>query len=168
MTTHRKPVVRTQPAANKWENVMKFRILAAAVALAAIGAGAVVAADEPQVVRQEMMKKVGGAMGALAGIAKGEKPYDAEIVKASLTTMSEVAKAFPEQFPAGSETGHETEAKPNIWETMDDFKAKAAKLGTDADSVLASLPADQAAVGAALGVIGPNCGGCHEVYRVKK
>ena len=91
---------------------MKFRTLAVAAALAALGAGAVVAADEPQVVRQEMMKKVGGAMGALAGIAKGEKPYDAEIVKASLTTMSEVAKAFPDQFPAGSEAGHETEASP--------------------------------------------------------
>ena len=105
---------------------MKFRILAATVALAVLGASAVVAADEPQVVRQEMMKKVGGAMGALAGIAKGEKPYDAEVVKASLTTMSEVAKAFPDQFPAGSETGHETEASPKIWEAMDDFKAKAA------------------------------------------
>nr|WP_298100004.1 cytochrome c [uncultured Shinella sp.] len=147
---------------------MKFKTLAAAAALAVIGAGAVVAADEPQVVRQEMMKKVGGAMGALAGIAKGEKPYDAEIVKASLTTMSEVAKAFPEQFPAGSETGHETEASPKIWEQMDDFKAHAAKLGADADAVLASLPADQAGVAAALGTIGKNCGGCHEVYRVKK
>ena len=147
---------------------MKFRTLAAAAALAVIGAGAVVAADEPQVVRQEMMKKVGGAMGALAGIAKGEKPYDAEVVKASLTTMSEVAKSFPDQFPVGSETGHDTEVKAEIWAKMDDFKAKAAKLGADADTVLAGLPADQAAVGAALGTLGPNCGGCHEVYRVKK
>lgn len=147
---------------------MKFRILAAAAALSIIGAGFVAAADEPQVVRQEMMKKVGGAMGALSGIAKGEKPYDAEVVNASLTTMSEVAKAFPDQFPAGSETGHDTEAKAAIWEQMDDFKAKAAKLGEAADAALAGLPADQAAVGAALGAIGPNCGGCHEVYRVKK
>ena len=91
------------------------------------------------------------------------------VVKAALTTMSEVAKAFPDQFPAGSEAGHETEASPKIWEAMDDFKAKAAKLGADADAVLAAgVPADQAAVGAALGTIGPNCGGCHEVYRVKK
>ena len=147
---------------------MKIRTLAVAAVLAALGAGVVTAADEPQVVRQEMMKKVGGAMGALSGIAKGEKPYDAEIVKASLTTMSEVAKAFPDQFPAGSETGHDTEAKATIWETMDDFKAKSEKFGADADAVLASLPADQAAVGAALKTVGASCGGCHEVYRVKK
>jgi cytochrome c556 len=168
MPLHRKRAARNQPAANYRENAMKFRILATAAALAIIGASAVVAADEPQVVRAQMMKKVGGAMGALSGIAKGEKPYDADVVKASLTTMSEVAKAFPDQFPAGSETGHDTEASPKIWEQMDDFKAKAAKFGADADAVLANLPADQAAVGAALGTIGPNCGGCHEVYRIKK
>ncbi|MFC3075794.1 c-type cytochrome [Shinella pollutisoli] len=147
---------------------MKFKTLAVAAALAGLGAGAVLAAGEPQVVRQDMMKKVGGAMGALSGIAKGEKPYDAEIVKASLATMSEVARAFPEQFPAGSETGAETEASPKIWEAPDDFKAKADRLAADAEAALASLPADQAGVGAALGAIGKNCGGCHEVYRVKK
>ena len=147
---------------------MKFRTLAVAAALAVIGAGVVAAADEPQVVRQGMMKKMGGAAGALAGIAKGEKPYDAEIVKASLSTMVEVAKTFPDQFPVGSETGHETEASPKIWEAMDDFKAHAAKLGADAETALANLPADQAAVGAALKTIGGDCGSCHEVYRIKK
>lgn len=147
---------------------MKFRTLAVAAALAVIGAGVVAAADEPQVVRQGMMKKMGGAAGALAGIAKGEKPYDAEIVKASLSTMVEVAKTFPDQFPAGSETGHETEASPKIWEAMDDFKAHAAKLGADAETALANLPADQAAVGAALKTIGGDCGSCHEAYRIKK
>lgn len=147
---------------------MKFRTLAVAAALAVIGAGVVAAADEPQVVRQAMMKKMGGATGALAGIAKGEKPYDAEVVKASLSTMVEVAKTFPDQFPAGSETGHETEASQKIWEAMDDFKAHAAKLGADAETALANLPADQAAVGAALKTIGGDCGSCHEVYRIKK
>ena len=51
---------------------------------------------------------------------------------------------------------------------MDDFKAKAAKLGADADVALAQLPADQAGVGAALGIIGKSCGDCHQAYRVKK
>ncbi|WEZ84039.1 cytochrome c [Rhizobium sp. 32-5/1] len=147
---------------------MKLKTALFAIAFTGLAMGAVTAADEPQMVRQEMMKKVGGAMGALAGIAKGEKPYDAAVVTASLTTMSETAKAFPDQFPAGSETGMDTEASPKIWENMEDFKAKALKLGADADAVLAAMPADQAAVGAALGTIGPNCGGCHEVYRLKK
>ena len=147
---------------------MKLKTIAAAAALAVLGASAVVAADEPQVARQELMKKVGGAMGALAGIAKGEKPYDAEIVKASLTTMGDVSKTFADQFPAGSETGAETEASPKIWENMDDFKAKTAELGKVAETTLASLPADQAGVAAALGPLGKNCASCHETYRIKK
>ncbi|MCP8897069.1 cytochrome c [Shinella daejeonensis] len=147
---------------------MKFRTLAAAAMIAAFGAGVVVAADEPQVVRQEMMKKVGGAMGALAGIAKGEKPFDADVVKASLTTMDEVAKAFPDQFPPGSETGAETEAGPKIWEDAAGFKAESDKFAASIEAVLASPPADQAAVGPALGSLGASCKSCHEVYRVKK
>lgn len=147
---------------------MKLKTIAVAAALAVLGTSVVVAAEEPQVARQQMMKKVGGAMGALAGIAKGEKPYDAEIVKASLATMSEVSKTFADQFPAGSETGAETEASPKIWESMDDFKAKTAQLGKAAETALATLPADQAGVAAALGPIGKDCASCHESYRIKK
>jgi cytochrome c556 len=145
---------------------MKLKTIALAIAVATIGLGAVSAADNPVEIREGLMKKIGGSMGALAGIAKGEKPYDEAVVKASLTTISESIKAFPDQFPAGSDAG--SEASPKIWENMDDFKAKAAKLGADADAQLAQLPADQAGVGAALGVIGKACGDCHQSYRVKK
>ncbi|WEX79123.1 cytochrome c [Sinorhizobium numidicum] len=147
---------------------MKIRAFMLAAVLAGVGVTAVTAADEPQAVRQQLMKKVGAAAGALSGIAKGEKPYDADIVKASLATISETVKIFPNHFPEGSETGMETEASPKIWENMGDFKAKAAKLGSDAEKLLAELPADQAGVGAALGVLGKDCGSCHETYRLKK
>lgn len=147
---------------------MKMRAFALAAVLAGLSVTAVTAADEPQQVRQQLMKKVGQAAGALSGIAKGEKPYDAEVIKASLTTISETVKVFPNHFPAGSETGLETEASPKIWENMKDFKAKAAKLGSDAEMFLAELPSDSAGVGAALGVLGKDCGSCHETYRLKK
>lgn len=145
-----------------------MRAFALAAVLAGLGVTAVTAANEPQQVRQQLMKKVGQAAGALSGIAKGEKPYDVEVVKASLTTISETVKVFPNHFPEGSETGMETEASPKIWENMEDFKAKAAKLGSDAEMFLAELPSDSAGVGAALGVLGKDCGSCHETYRLKK
>ncbi|MFB2550964.1 c-type cytochrome [Ensifer soli] len=147
---------------------MKARMLVVAAMSAVLAAGAVTAADSPQVTRQADMKRIGGAMGALAGMAKGEKPYDAAVVTQSLTTISEMSKVFPTLFPEGSETGDETEASPAIWQNMADFKAKAEKLGADADALLANPPADQAALGAAVGTLGPNCGGCHKVYRVDK
>lgn len=147
---------------------MKVRILLGAAALAIAGATYAVAADEPQAVRQELMKQVGGAVGAMAKMAKGEEPYDAAAVLAHLKVISDNLTKFPDQFPAGSETGMESEAAPAIWQNMDDFKARAAKLKADADAAIAAAPADAAAFGALFGPLTQNCAGCHETYRLKK
>ncbi|WP_332305872.1 c-type cytochrome [Rhizobium sp. GR12] len=144
---------------------MKLKTIAAAMLFGCLCAGAVYAAGEVEK-REGMMKQIGGSMGALAAISKGEKPYDADVVKAAVTTISTNAKAFPDQFPPGSETG--SAAAPAIWENFEDFKAKAAKLGTDADTVLAGLPADQAGVATAMKALGADCGACHQTYRLKK
>ena len=144
-----------------------IRKVLAAGALCLLGATVVLAAENMHEAREAAMKKIGGAMGGLAAIAKGEKPYDAETVKSSLTTMSEAIKVFPSYFPEGSEMDDQ-EASPKIWENKADFEAHAKKLADDADALLAQLPADQAAVGAAMGVLGKDCGACHELYRIKK
>ena len=147
---------------------MKLKLFMAAALVTGLGLTAAIAADEPQVVRQEMMKKVGGAMGAIGAIVKGEKPFDAEVVKASLTTMVDVSKDFPNHFPAGSETGFETEATAKIWENPEDFKAKSAELAKVAEAQLAAMPTDQASTGAVMKAVGATCSSCHETYRVKK
>ena len=142
------------------------RILAV-TALCRLGATAVVSAESQADNREATMKKVGRSMGGLAAIAKGEKDYDADVVKTSLTTIKESITVFPTYFPEGSEKDSE-EASPKIWENKADFEAKAAKLAADADALLAQLPADKAAVGAAVGVLGKDCAACHESYRIKK
>lgn len=147
---------------------MKLKLVFAAATALCLGIGAATAADEPQVVRQEMMKSVGKAMGAIGAIVKGEKPFDAEVVRASLQTMADVGKTFPDQFPAGSESGFETEATPAVWANMDDFKAKSADFAKAAEGQLAQLPTDQASTGAVMKAVGSTCGACHETYRVKK
>lgn len=83
---------------------MKLRTIAASIMIGCLCAGAVSAAGEVEK-REGLMKGIGGAMGALGAIAKGEKPYDAAAVKTAVTTISTNAKAFPDQFPAGSEGG---------------------------------------------------------------
>lgn len=145
---------------------MMKRILAASI-ICLLGATAVVSAENQHDNRKAAMKKIGGSIGEIVAIAKGEKPYDAATLKASLETMSATIKTFPDYFPAGSEKDDDV-AKPEIWANMDDFKARAAKLGSDADALVAQLPADQAAVGTALNTLGGNCAGCHKLYRVTK
>jgi cytochrome c556 len=147
---------------------MKFRTLIAAAIIGAAGFAPAIAADEPQVVRQEMMKKVGGATGAMAKMVKGEADFDAAAVLTALSTMSEVAGTIGEYFPEGSESGFETEALPAIWTNMDDFKAKLAAFKADADAGIAAAPADLDGLKAVFGPLTKNCGTCHETYRMKK
>ncbi|MBP2547589.1 cytochrome c556 [Neorhizobium galegae] len=147
---------------------MNLKRVSTAVMALCLGAGMAFAAGEPQAERQALMKKIGGSMGELGAIAKGQKPYDAATVKTAVSTISASAKDFPNHFPAGSETGMDTAASPAIWQNMADFKAKAMKLSTDADTVLASMPTDQASVGQALQTLGADCGTCHQAYRLKR
>ena len=145
---------------------MKFKGLAVAATALCVGFTGVVAQETPVAKREQMMKQIGGSLGALSGIAKGEKPYDAEVVKTSLTTISTNIKAFPDQFTEGSQEN--SAAAPAIWENNEDFRAKAAKLGSDADALLAAMPADQAGVQKAMQTLGASCGACHQTYRLKK
>lgn len=147
---------------------MKFRILLAAAVIGATGFAPAIAADEPQVVRQEMMKKNGGSVGELAKMVKGEADFDAAAALAALSSIAEVAAGYGEQFPEGSETGFETEAAPAIWTDRAGFDAAVAKFKTDADAAVAAAPADLDGLKAVFGPLTQNCGACHETYRLKK
>lgn len=146
---------------------MKLKSAIAAALVAALCSTAALAA-EPQEIRQQEMKETGAAFGALGAIAKGQKPFDAEVVKASLDKLAEISKDFHNHFPKGSETGFESEASIKVWEDEAGFKAANDKFAADVAAVLASAPADQAGVGAAVGTIGANCGACHQTFRVKR
>ena len=125
-------------------------------------------AAEPQELRQAAMKKVGGAIGLLSTMAKGDAPFDAAAAQGAFATMNSVAKEYVSFFPVGSETGFETEASPAIWEKMDEFKAKVAKFEADTGAAAAMTFADAGAVGAAIGPVAENCGACHLAFRIKK
>jgi cytochrome c556 len=59
-------------------------------------------------------------------------------------------------------------ADPKIWDRMDDFKARLARLGDDAKAAAAKVT-DLDSFKAVFSNMGKNdCGSCHETYRVKK
>lgn len=143
---------------------MKKLLFAAAAFTFAVTASIAGPAED----RVALMKSFGGALGQLGPIAKGEQPFDAAAVATAIEALNaNVAKYdVAALFPAGSGAG--TDALPAIWENMADFEAKVVKLKADVAGIAANPPADQAALGAALGVIGGNCGACHQTYRAKK
>lgn len=145
--------------------MIKKMIAASLICL--VGATAAFAASELGAKREADMKKIGGATGQLAGIAKGEKPYDAAVVKTALTTINTTIKEFPGLFPAGKPDA-DSAASPKIWENTAAFKGHADELAMVTDKLIAAPPADQKAVGAALGEIGKVCSACHQDFRLKK
>jgi cytochrome c556 len=119
--------------------------------------------------REALMKSFGQALGQLAPVAKGEKPFDAAQVQAALATLNERVQTLDVAvlFPPGS-TSDKSAALPKIWEDWAGFEAKANQFKSDVAAAAGAPPADLAALQAQMGAIGKNCGGCHENFRAKK
>jgi cytochrome c556 len=144
---------------------MRKRLIA--IVSAAMVSGAVMA-QQPDVIRQrqDLMKNNQESLRPLLGMSRGQAPFDATTVQASLRRVEQNAKQIPSLFPENSRTG-KTNALPLIWEHKADFDARAVKLEQDARSAQTKA-VDQASLRAELQAIGQNCGGCHDTYRRKE
>jgi cytochrome c556 len=118
--------------------------------------------------RQAALTLLGWNITPIGAMMKGEIPFDARKVELHATRLQQVAPMIVEGFPAGTQTGAPTKAKPEIWSNMDDFEAKAADLEkATAGLVAAARTGDQKQVGQALGAVGNACKACHDQYRAK-
>jgi cytochrome c556 len=78
------------------------------------------------------------------------------------------AKQIPLVFPKGSETGHDTKAKPEIWSDSAGFAKDANDLAVASDKLTELAKAgDAAGVADQVKVVGAACGACHRTYRAK-
>jgi cytochrome c556 len=134
-----------------------------------LGVGAVVAQQDLVAQAQAQMKGNGRNAGALGAIVKGDKPYDQATVDAALAQFEDTVTKFPTLFPAsikGMKAQGDYSASDKIWDDKAGFEAHVASFSKavaeakgkikDLDSLKATLP-----------TIGKECGGCHEIYRVK-
>ncbi len=141
----------------------------ATVGSAALAADAAPSAAERAIeYRQSALYLLGWNIGPIAAMVKGEMPYDAKALEMRATRLAQLAPMIAEGFPPGSETGAPTKAKPEIWQNMDDFSAKAKDLETaTAKLVTASKTGDLKQIGPVLGEVGGTCKACHDKYRAK-
>ncbi|MBR0846783.1 cytochrome c [Bradyrhizobium diazoefficiens] len=146
---------------------MKRTLIVGATLL--LGVSAVWAQQDAAKETQTYMKGNGRNAGAISAMVKGEKPYDQATVDAALAQFEETAKKLPTLFPAsmkGMKLEGDYSPSPKIWEDKAGFDAKIASFAKvvgeakgkikDLDTLKATLP-----------VIGKECGGCHETFRVK-
>ena len=140
-----------------------------AVGVLMLGATAVIAQQDQLKETQTIMKGNGKNAGALSAIVKGEKPYDQATVDAALAQFDDTAKKLPKLFPVslkGKAFDGDYQTSEKIWDDkagFDEHIASFAKAVGDAKGKIK----DADTLKAQLGLIGKQCGGCHETYRVK-
>ena len=140
-------------------------VLAVGIGLVMVSSASAVMSPAKQ--RQAAMKALGGHMKAIGAVAKGKAPYSAAI-PVHAQAIDEIAQYMGLLFPAGS-GGMETRAKPEIWSDAAGFAGKLDALTAATPALVAAAKTgDAGAIGAALGGVGKNCGGCHKPFRVPK
>ena len=82
--------------------------------------------------------------------------------------VAALAPQLLEGFPAGSGTGATTGAKPEIWTSMDDFKAKMDEFVKQSQALAdVAKGGDEAKIKDQFGKTAQACKSCHEKYRSK-
>jgi cytochrome c556 len=133
----------------------------------AFGVTAVTAQSDPIAARQALMKNNGRQGKIGSDMIRGKIPFDLAKAQEMFAAFLNAANKMPNLFPENSKTGGDTNAAPEIWLHMDDFKARFAKLAADAKAAQESVT-DLDSFKAAYRNVGQNCDSCHERYRVKK
>ena len=118
--------------------------------------------------RHENYEKIGDAMKVVSRELKAGTP-DLAKVRQSADAIATLAPQVPSWFPEG--TGPDvgkTEARAEIWQKPEDFKAKAADFQRAALAFQAAARGgDLAAIRAAQGDLGKSCKACHDLYRAE-
>jgi len=151
---------------------MRTRLLAAAVAMAALGGASLeaLAQAKPDVLvkqRQAAMTLQGKYLGPIGGMLKGNIPYNADVVAVNATFLENLSRMPWDGFDP-STRGEKSKAKPEVFTDTAKFKAayelleaETAKLGAVARAK------NEAGVRAAFGGVAKACGACHDAFREK-
>ena len=167
----------------KREGFLAAGLLAAALVAASVGPWRARAADPPAgpvpvgplppasfadpqdaiAARKDAMKtdgKIFKAMKAAVEAGAPVRPFAADV-----QWQVEWGKQMTAMFPPGSETGHDTKAKPNIWTDKAGFDRFSGDMVAAAQKLVVAANADdQAGFGDAFHELGKACGGCHKAY----
>ena len=138
-----------------------------AISVAALAHGA----DDPIKARQALMRSNGPGLKAVFQMLHGDTPFDPAVAShievRGMPSLADDAAILPTLFPPGSDVG--SNALPLIWTDFDQFKARYAKLQSDAQAGAKAAAANNIdGLRTAFAGIDEDCGGCHEKYRARR
>lgn len=117
--------------------------------------------------RQAVMNIIGWNFKNMAGMVKGEVPFDQAAFSAYASEFQQASKMnLLSGFPEDSDDSDETDAKPDIWMDWEDFQSKFNDLQKAADQLAAvAAKGDQEASKKQFGAAGKTCKACHKAYK---
>jgi cytochrome c556 len=148
---------------------MRLVPLSLAIIAAFAGAAVATAAVKPETAihyRQSVYTMIGWNFGPLAQMVKGKSAWDAAEFSRHAERIAFLTPQLLEGFPQGSDSGADTEAKPEIWNSMDDFKSKMDDL-VKQSRLLADVAkgGDEAKMKEQFKHTASACKACHDKYR---
>ena len=107
--------------------------------------------------------------GNLIGMkAAVDSNQDVKQLVDSAKALASWGRSIPAMFPDGTQTGHNTKARPEIWSDRAGFEKAAATLVAAADRLSQLAEAnDKPGFATQYGVMTQACGACHRSYRAR-
>lgn len=147
-----------------------FATITVAVAMSAgVGfAQDIKAPDEILTARHGYMLSLAMNVAPLAGMAKGEVPFDATVAKVAAQNLANLAALDTAYlWVPGTEAGvlADSSALPDVIAQPEVRTAKIARMKTAADAMVVAAATDLGALKGAMGAVGGACGDCHKTFR---
>ncbi len=143
-------------------------VLAAAAAVSLPAAAQFAKAEDAIKYRQSAFAVLGHHFSRLGAMANGKMPYDAATAAADGEVIALVSKLPATGFVPGSEKGHNTKAKANLWKELPKIKDLNEKMLAEVDKLsVAAKSGDLDKLKAAFGPAAQSCKACHDDFRAK-
>jgi cytochrome c556 len=118
--------------------------------------------------RQSVMTVMGTHFGRLGAMVQGKVPFDAKAAQANANIVLVMSMLPFSAFGPGTDLGHDTKAKPDVWKDPAKFQAA----GKDMQDQVVKLDAAAKTgnldlIKAAFGDTAKTCKGCHDNFREK-
>jgi len=116
--------------------------------------------------RQSVYTMIGWNFVPMVDMIKNKTPWDNAEFSKHADRIASLAPQLLEGFPEGSDKGADTEAKPEIWKNMDDFKSKMNDLVRETKNLSDVAKAgDEAKTREQFKKTSGACKSCHDKYR---
>ena len=121
--------------------------------------------------RQNLFKDIKKNYEPMIDMMKNKQPFDANVIAANATKISELAAKIPEAFAVDTHEFKDvkSEAQDRVWLSQVEFKAKSDATVQAAQALAAAAKSgDKGATMKAIPAMGKTCGGCHDIFKFKE